>query len=167
MVVWYKVFEMGRNKDLSGEEFVELTNRIKELFNNSLVSDEKAEYLRFSFGKLTDSLIERQYNYRNGSLYYSPLLYERFVTFKEEFEVPLKEFTASEIENYEMQVQLKQYSNASKMEECEACPFLASCIDRGILFLMDVYGTKKCLVAKNALAVVNSMGALPISEYAN
>lgn len=158
-------FSMGRSKDLSNEEFLELTFRIKNLFNSSIVSDDKAEYLRFSFGKLTDSLIERQYNYRNGKLYYSPLLYERFVTFKDEFEVPLLENKASEIEEFEMKVQLQQYEKATGMDECESCAFLGSCIDRGILFMMDTYKTKKCLVAKKALFAVNSMGALPIASY--
>jgi hypothetical protein len=158
-------FSMGRNKDLSNEEFLDLTFRIRDLFNSSIVSDDKAEYLRFSFGKLTDSLIERQYNYRNGKLYYSPLLYERFVTFKDEFEVPMKNHTAREIEEYEMKIQLEQYEAAGKMDECESCTFLGSCVDRGILFLMNTYQTKKCLVAKKALFAVNSMGALPIHDY--
>ncbi|MBL7557227.1 MAG: hypothetical protein JNM24_15480 [Bdellovibrionaceae bacterium] len=158
-------FSMGRNKDLSNEEFLDLTFRIRDLFNSSIVSDDKAEYLRFSFGKLTDSLIERQYNYRNGKLYYSPLLYERFVTFKDEFEVPVTQHTAREIEEYEMKVQLEQYEVASSMDECESCTFLGSCVDRGILFLMNTYKTKKCLVAKKALFAVNSMGALPINNH--
>lgn len=160
-------FSFGRNPDISNEEFLSLTNRIKNLFNHSLsseVSDDQTTYLRFSFGRLTDSLIERQYNYRNGKLYYSPLLYERFVSFRTDFEVPLTNFTASEIEQFEMQVQMLQYSHAAEKDECEACPFLASCIDRGILMLMDTYGSKACLVAKNALFAVNTMGALPIQN---
>ncbi len=158
-------FSMGRSKDLNDSDFLAMTTRIKDLFDSSIVSDDKSEYLRFSFGKLTDSLIERQYNYRNGKLYYSPLLYERFVSFKNEFEVPLVNNTVKEIEEFEMKIQLDQYNIADKMDECESCPFLGSCVDRGILFLMETYNTKKCLVAKNALSVVNSMGALPLAEY--
>lgn len=155
-------FSAGRSHDLSDEEFIALTDRVKDLFNQSILSDEKAQYLRFSFGKLTDSLVERQYNYRNGSIYFSPLLYERFVSFRPEFEVPLVRCEASEIEEFEARVQLEQYARASEKEECESCPFLASCIDRGVLFLMDAYRTRRCLVARNALFAVNSMGALPI-----
>ncbi|MFN3453363.1 MAG: hypothetical protein ACK41T_00285 [Pseudobdellovibrio sp.] len=160
-------FSAGRNIDLSDTEFFELSERIKKLFNDSLVSDNKAEYLRFSFGKLTDSLIERQYNYRGGKLYYSPLLYERFVSFKDQLEVPLKTYTAQEIESYEFQIQMDQYMSATANEECEECPFLASCVDRGILHLMKTYNTGKCLVAKNALFAVNTMGALPIAGVKN
>lgn len=159
-------FSFGRNPDISNEEFLSLCFRIKELFDSSLnLSTEKSQYLRFSFGKLTDSLIERQYNYRNGKLYHSPLLYERFVSFRSEFEVPLTEFSASEIEKNEMKLQMEQYLLAPSMEECESCPFLGSCVDRGILHLMDTYGTKKCLVAKEALASVNSMK--PLSGVVN
>lgn len=158
-------FSLGRNKDLTNEEFLSSAHRIKNLFNDSIVSDEKAQYLRFSFGKLTDSLIERQYNYRNGKLYYSPLLYERFVSFRDEFEVPLCDFTAKELEQFEMTTQLEQYNYAPQNKECYDCPFVASCIDRGILFLMNAFGTKECLVARDALFIVNSMGALPIHDY--
>lgn len=159
-------FSFGRSPHISNEEFIALSNRIKNLFDISLastnISDEKTQYLRFSFGKLTDSLVERQYNYRNGKLYYSPLLYERFVSFRDAFEVPLKDFTVEEVEQFEMQMQLNQYARASEKEECEICPFLASCIDRGILHMMDTFETKKCLVAKKALMSVNSM--LPVSR---
>ena len=158
-------FSFGRSKDISNEEFLELSGRVKKLFDSSICSDEKAQYLRFSFGKLTDSLIERQYNFRDGKLYYSPLLYERFVSFRDGFEVPLKNYTAEEVENFEMMVQMDQYAKAPAKEECETCPFLASCVDRGILFLMDTFDTRKCLVAKRALFAVNTMGALPIAEY--
>lgn len=158
-------FSIGRSKDISNEDFLASASRIKELFNSSVVSDDKAEYLRFSFGKITDSLIERQYNYRNGQLYYSPLLYERFVSFRDEFLVPLNDHSADEIENYEMQLQLQQYSYAPSNDECEDCAFVASCVDRGILLLMNSFETKKCLVAKKALNVVNAMGALPIANY--
>lgn len=151
-------FSIGRNASLSNEEFFELSERIKKLFDDSLVSDEKATYLRFSFGKLTDSLIERQYNYRGGELYYSPLMYERFVAFKDELKVPLQNYTAAEIEDYEQTILLEQYNYASSTEECAECPFLGSCVDRGILHLMSCYGVKKCLVAKKALSVVNSIG---------
>jgi hypothetical protein len=151
-------FSLGRKPDLTTEEFSGAANRIKQLFNDSVVSTEKAQYLRFSFGKLTDSLIEKQYNYLNGKLYSSPLLYERFASFKEEFEIPTKTFHIKEIEEYENLLISKQYANASKTTECEECIFLGSCVDRGILFLMETYGVKDCLVAKDALETINNYG---------
>jgi hypothetical protein len=42
-------------------------------------------------------------------LYHSPLLYERFVSFRSEFEVPRTDFSASEIEKNEMKLQIEQY----------------------------------------------------------
>lgn len=153
-------FSAGRNLDLSDQEFFELSERIKKLFDDSIVSDEKAKFLRFSFGKLTDSLIEKQYNYRSGELYLSPLMYERFVSFKEALKIPLKNYTVQEVEEFEQQVLLSQYLTASQMEDCEDCQFLASCIDRSILKLMNVYNVKKCLIAKQALQKVNSISHL-------
>lgn len=150
-------FSYGRNPEMGREDFKQLVLRMKEMFEKSSSADKNTP------GRITDSLIERQYSYRNGKLYYSPLLYERFVSFHPKFEVPLKEFSGSELESFEMMVQLDQYNNASIKDECENCPLLSSCIDRGILFLMDAYQEKSCVVAKNAMFAVNTMGTLPIA----
>lgn len=164
-------FSYGRNPEMSNEDFFSLSEKMKRMFESSSSADdetsENKQYLKLSYGRLADSLIERQYTYRNGKLFYSPLLYERFVSFHDKFEVPLKNYTIDEVEQFEMLVQLNQYGTAVDNEECEACPLLSACVDRGILYLMNTYGTKKCVVAKNALFSVNTMGALPISGHRN
>lgn len=157
-------FSAGRKLDLTNEEFSALTNRVKALFENSEMSQKKEEFLKFGFGKITDALIERQYNYRGGDLYHSPLLFERFVAFRDELKIPLQKYSASEIEVYERNLQLKQFLYAPKTQECEECPFVASCIDRGILHLMETFNVDECVVSKNALFAVNNMGALPINQ---
>lgn len=151
-------FSLGRKPDLTADEFKRAADRIKSLFNQSVVSSEKAEYLRFSFGKLTDSLIEKQYNYLNGKIYFSPLLYERFVSFNPGFLIPVEQYNAQELELYETMKITEQYSYTSEMDECETCDFLGSCVDRGILFLMKNYGVTECLVAKDALNTINNYG---------
>ena len=150
-------FSMGRKPNLSADEFENAAFRIKDLFNQAVVSNEKAQYLRFSFGKLTDSLIEKQYNYLNGKIFFSPLLYERYVSFDDAFEIKTEKFSAEELEAFELNRVTEQYSYAHEMNECEECMFLGSCVDRGILFLMKNYGIKECLVAKKALEVVNGV----------
>jgi len=150
-------FSIGRKPNLEGDEFLSAVTRVKELFNQSVVTDEKAQYLRFSFGKLTDSLIEKQYNYLGGELYFSPLLYERYASFDPAFKIPMENNNVRDVELYENIKVSEQYSVASEMDECESCEFLGSCVDRGILFLMKNYGVKKCLVAKDALKVVNNL----------
>ncbi len=161
-------FSFGRNPHISNEEFLSLCSRIKRLFDTAIaspdLSNEKSQYLRFSFGKLTDSLIERQYNYRNGKIYYSPLLYERFVSFRSEFEIPLSGFTREEVETFEERLLLEQYDFAPQTVECEHCPFLSSCVDRGILHMMRTFGTRECLVAKRALLSVNSIKDLGLTK---
>jgi MoaA/NifB/PqqE/SkfB family radical SAM enzyme len=155
-------FSFGRKDEkLEGQEFWESANRIKKMFNDSIVTNEKNNYLRFSFGRLSDSLVERQYNWKNGEFYYSPLLYERYASFIDDLKIPTPTFHSKDFESYEQDVQLNQYLNVGDKEECGDCPFLGSCVDRGILHLMDIHGVKKCLVAKNALEVVNAMGTLP------
>jgi len=155
-------FSLGRKDEgLQSEEFKEAAERIKRIFNGSIVSEEKGEYLRFSFGRLNDSLIEKQYNWKNGEFYYSPLLYERYVSFIPELKMPIVEYDAKEFEQYEEKIQLDQYMNVGDKTECGDCPLLGSCVDRGILHLMDIHGIKDCLVAKDAMHVVNAMGTLP------
>lgn len=154
-------FSFMRSKDISKEEFVSLSGNVKNLFNTSMASKTKEVSLRFSFGKLADSLLEKHLNYRNGNLYYSPLLYERFVTFNERFKIPFKDFTAKEFEDYEFNAQLSQYSKVENKEECANCPLLASCIERGILFLMDHFESTKCPVAKESFFAANSFAIAP------
>ena len=155
-------FSLGRKDELlTSEEFFSAAQKIKDMFNDSVVSEEKGQYLRFSFGRLNDSLIEKQYNWKNGEFYYSPLLYERYVSFVSGLKIPIKDFNFKEFEEYEEQIQLSQYTNVDDKTECGDCPLLGSCVDRGILHLMDIHGIKDCLVAKNAMDVVNAMGTLP------
>jgi len=155
-------FSLGRkDEQLSAEEFLSAATRIKTMFNDSVVSDEKGNYLRFSFGRVNDSLIEKQYNWKNGEFYYSPLLYERYVSFIPALKIPITDYDAKEFEKYEEEIQLSQYTNAGDKTECSDCHLLGSCVDRGILHLMDVHGIKDCLVAKDAMHVVNGMGTLP------
>lgn len=155
-------FSMGRkDESLTSEEFFSSANRIKNMFNDSVVSEEKSGYLRFSFGRLSDSLIEKQYNWKNGEFYYSPLLYERYVSFVGDLKIPIKQFSSKEFETFEEEIQLSQYQNVHNKTECGDCPILGSCVDRGILHLMDIHNIKDCLVAKRALEVVNAMGTLP------
>lgn len=155
-------FSIGRKDEkLSAEEFYEAASRVKQLFNEGIVTENKGQYLRFSFGRLSDSLIERQYNWMNGEFYYSPLLYERYVSFIPDLKIPVPNNSAKDFETFEEQVQLSQYENVHDKTECMDCPIMGSCIDRGILHLMDIHGIKDCLVAKDAMHVVNAMGTLP------
>lgn len=158
-------FSLGRkDENLTTEEFYGAANRIKSMFNKSVVPQENNNYLRFSFGRLSDSLIEKQYNWKNGEFYYSPLLYERYVSFVDELKMPMSNYDCFDFEKIEEEIQLSQYMNVGDKDECGECPLLGSCVDRGILHLMDIHGIKKCLVAKRALEVVNAMGTLPYGD---
>lgn len=150
-------FSLGR-KDaaLSSTDFIDAATRVKNLFNAS-ITDNTKQFLRFSFGKLNDSLIERQYTWRNGVFYYSPLLYERYVSFIDALKVPLKEYTVAEIEACEDNIITEQYSKLENKKECSICQFQATCIDRGVLRLMDIYGVTDCLVAKDAMIKINTV----------
>lgn len=148
-------FSSGRNKDLTSSEFSQLTDTAKKLFDESIVDSASAENLRFSFGKIHDSLLEVQLNYRGGSYYYSPLLYERFVSFSDELKVGDSSLTTSAYEKYQRDLVLEQYKYSQAADSCESCGFLGICVDRGILKLMKMYDVKKCIVAKKAWEITS------------
>ena len=147
-------FSLGRNNNLQGGLFEKTVLQISGLFDGA-ITGRKAQLLRFSFGKLTDSLIEKQYNYRNGKFYASPLLYERYINFRTELEVPIKDWTAREFEEWEYNIQLSQYVNVGNKESCGDCHYLGACVDRGVLQLMDMYDITKCVVSRQALDAIN------------
>jgi hypothetical protein len=146
-------FSIGRKEDLTTEEFIQAAEQIKRLFNDNVRPD-TVEYIRFSVGRLTDSLVERQYNFRNGKLYYSPMFYERYVSFAPHYEIPLDKWTIDEIEKFEDNLTMTQYQGAPK-KECGSCIYLGSCVDRGILHLMDEHKLESCVLAKDAMNVAN------------
>ncbi len=80
------------------------------------------------------------------------------MSFSSGFKIPVEKFEVEELESFENKIILEQYSNVSKTDECETCIFLGSCVDRGVLFLMNHYDVKSCLVAKKALNVINNSG---------
>lgn len=150
-------FSAGRSREMVKADFLAMAEKLRMTFNEAIVEESQAPYLRFSFGNLNDSLVERQFNYRLGQLFTSPYFYERFVSFHEDLRIELKEHTSREVEEFERQLQLQQYQYASQTAECQDCLFLSSCIDRGILKIMEIYGAKNCLVAKDAILTVNSL----------
>lgn len=157
-------FSLGRkDKKLSSEEFYKAADQIRNIYTADIEEIDKYAQSSAS-GRLTDSLVERQYNWSGGKFYYSPLLYERFASFITDFEIPIKDYTIQEFEQFEEQVQIEQYTNLHNKTECGDCHLLGSCVNRGILRLMDIHDVQDCLVAKDAIHVVNAMGTLPIGH---
>lgn len=150
-------FSAGRSRDLSNTEVLSFAHELQKIFNTSIRHDSPAPYFRFSFGKLQDSLFEKQYTFRQGHLFASPYFYERFVAFHPSLEVPLRLYSVQEIETFEQDLQLSQFRFAEKTDECEDCLYLPSCTERGVLKLMEIYGSPKCIVAKEALNTVNAL----------
>lgn len=148
-------FSMSRNKSwMSSHDIEEDIQRVSRIFDHG-VDHEFNQTIRFSFGKLTDSLIEKHYNWLNGEWYISPLLYERCVSFAPELKIPLKSYNVRETEDFEANLIVEQYETASQKTECASCRYLGTCVDRSILKMMDVYGIKNCIIARKALDAIN------------
>jgi hypothetical protein len=127
---------------------------VTRMFDKS-VNHDTSQFIRFSFGRLTDSLIEKHYNFLNGKMYTSPLLYDRYAAFVPELQIPFVDFTLAESEAFEEKLQIQQYQNVGNKTECGNCRYLGSCIDRNILTLMDIYKIKECVIARDALDAIN------------
>lgn len=148
-------FSMSRKHNQNkSSEVKEAIIRVTKMFDKS-VNHDTSQFIRFSFGKLTDSLIEKHFNFLNGKFYVSPLLYDRYVAFVPELQIPFVNFTVAESEAFEEQLQLEQYQNAGQKDECGSCRYLGSCTDRNILKVMDIYSIKHCIIARDALDSIN------------
>lgn len=148
-------FSMSRQHDkLKPGEIKEAIIRVTKMFDTSLDKTNN-QFIRFSFGKLTDCLIEKHYNFINGEWFVSPLLYDRYAAFVEQLNIPFVDFTYQETESFEESLQLDQYTNADNKTECSSCRYLGSCVDRNILKVMDIYDIKDCIIARDALDVIN------------
>lgn len=151
-------FSLLRRHTLPREDLLRDLITVKSMFNDS-VNDGTKTFLRFSFGKLNDALIEKQFNFRQGKFFLSPLLYERAVDFSERFEVKKKglEYCFNDFVEAEKRVIIDQYNYVDKTTECSTCPYLGVCTDRMILSLYEQYELKDCYVAKDALDSINKI----------
>lgn len=149
-------FSMSRkHNSLKPGEIKEAIIRVTKMFDTS-VDRMNNQFIRFSFGKLTDCLIEKHYNFLNGVWYVSPLLYDRYAAFVDQLKIPMENYTYQETERFEEALQLDQYTNSVNKTECSNCRYLGSCADRNILKVMDIYDIKDCIIARDALDVINT-----------
>lgn len=147
-------FSISRQNWLEPKQVEEDIRRVSKIFDEGVNTDVN-QTVRFSFGKLSDSLIEKHYNWRNGEVYVSPLLYERVASFDPRLKIPLSEWTLEESERFETKLLLDQYHGVTEKPDCSACRYQGSCIDRNILTVMDIYEIKNCIIARKALDSIN------------
>lgn len=149
-------FSMSRKKQTAPGEVEIAIHRITKMFD-AHVNDKTNQFIRFSFGKLTDCLIERHYNWLNGKFFVSPLLYDRYAAFVPSLEVPFVDFTMEELEAFEEKLEFDQLSRSYEKTSCSSCRYLGSCVQRNVLAVMDIYGIKDCVVATDALDSINNI----------
>lgn len=149
-------FSMLRNSWWSNEDVAEAVRGVSRIFDGG-VDHEFNQTIRFSFGKLEDSSIEKHYNWHQGNLYVSPMIYERIASFDEKLKVPLSDHYhgVRETEAFERRLLIDQYHNAETKTECNSCRYQASCIERNVLTFMDMHEIKDCIIARKALDAIN------------
>ena len=148
-------FSMTRNPWWDNEDIKEAVQSVSRIFDGG-VDHEFNQTIRFSFGKLEDSAIEKHYNWHQGNLYVSPMIYERIASFNPKLRVPLGPLGGvRETEEFERRLLLDQYHNAETKTECNRCRYQASCIERNVLTFMDMHEIKDCIIARKALDAIN------------
>lgn len=148
-------FSMLRNSWWSNEDVEEAIKSVSRIFDAS-ADHEFNQTVRFSFGKLTDSKIEKHYNWHQGKLYVSPMLYERIASFHPSLEIPLVKHSLEETERFEYDLLVNQYDSAAMDKpECNDCQYQSSCIERNIITFMDMHDIKSCIIARKALDAIN------------
>lgn len=151
-------FSMLRNSWWSNKDVQEAVKSISNIFDEGLTS-EFGQSLRFSFGNLDDSRIEKHYNWHHGKLYLSPMVYERIASFHPLLEIPWGDdgvFGVRATEAFEEEVLVRQYHGSDDKPECRDCPYLGPCIERNILTFMDMHDIKNCIIAKKAVDALNA-----------
>lgn len=149
-------FSMSRKVNVNPQEVAVAIQRVTNMFDTG-VTRFNNQFIRFSFGKLTDCLIEKHYNFLNGQFYVSPLLYDRYAAFVDQLRVPFKNYTIEETEAFEQELELDQYLNSANKTSCSGCRYQGMCISRNILKVMDLYGIKDCVIARDALDSINAI----------
>lgn len=148
-------FSMLRNSWWSNKDVEEAVKSVSRIFD-AAADHEFNQTVRFSFGKLTDSKIEKHYNWHQGKLYVSPMLYERIASFHPSLEIKHTEFTLEETERFEYNLLVNQYESAARDKpDCNDCQYQSSCIERNIITFMDMHDIKRCIIARKALDAIN------------
>lgn len=152
-------FSMLRNNWWSNEDVEAAVKSISNIFDEGIAS-EFGQSLRFSFGNLDDSRIEKHYNWHAGHLYTAPMVYERIASFHESLRIPLNisrgiQTYVERTESFEERQLVRQYESSKDKPDCKDCPYLGPCVDRGILTFMDMYGIKNCIIARKAVDAIN------------
>jgi hypothetical protein len=97
-------------------------------------------------------------NYKKGSLYISPFVYEQIL-----FEYPemkVDGFTAEDVLNKNQELIAKQFNYATETTECSGCAYAATCVGRNVLSLMEVKDIKDCVFPKDVLDMFEGTAAL-------
>lgn len=148
-------FSVLRKEWWSNDDVKESIQSVSKIFDEGVTSDFN-QTVRFSFGKLEDSSIEKHYNWHQGDLYISPMIYERIASFHPKLKVPFySNNLCRDTEDYERRLLLDQYHNSETKTECNRCRYQASCIERNVLTFMDMHEIKDCIIARKALDAIN------------
>jgi len=95
---------------------------------------------------------EITYNFHEGDLYMCPFIYENVFDRSESFKVPKSQgafYVWADIIDHDATAKGVQYEYMSHTTECDACPYVASCVAKHVLFYMQQYHIQDCMIAKD------------------
>ena len=83
--------------------------------------------------------------YRDGKLYYLPILFERFPMFLDMFEIP-KPWTADKVHEFKETVSEQNLLHFAKSPVCGDCCFLAKCVRGDVLTVARILNNDECMI---------------------
>lgn len=101
-------------------------------------------------------------NYRRGSLYISPFIYEQILY--EYPELKVDGFGANAVMDKVEELIVKQVQYAPQTTECVGCDYMMSCVGRNVLSFMEIKGIKDCVFPKDVLDRYNAYGIDPRAD---
>jgi len=92
-------------------------------------------------------------NFKDNNVYLSPFIYEQILYQNDMMHI--KDVSVDGITNKIKELQLQQYKFSEKTNECNDCQFLATCVGRNILSIMEYENINNCIYDRKTLDLFN------------
>jgi len=124
--------------------------------NYSKIEAKDVKNVLFTMGnKNHASLSEVTYNYKNGTFYTCPFVYENIFNTGERFKINATgdngRYKLSDFHDHRNRTTVEQLQYSEKTRECSSCNHLLSCVGKQVLQFMEEYKIKTCPLAKEVM----------------
>lgn len=146
-------FSFSREATFPKSKIFKVLDFIKDRFNFHVNFESSKNGIHFDSSNLKD-LSEFLLSYRSGSLYFAPGIYDEYVSFKDFYKIPIKEWNISELINYKQEKIIEMLKYVSD-KPCSDCQYVNKCVDKGAIYFMKEIDHPDCIFPLISLDAVN------------